>query len=123
MEIYQKYNENQWNSVNALLLLPSPCRIACRYSTLHPCNYKFMHCSIEPSDKHPIPQGGGGKQQLLIALALYLNLASLLTITGLLPPSSSVIGQSCSAAAFITILPTAELPVKKMYSHFCFNKN
>ena len=73
MEIYQKYSENQWNSVNALQLLPSPMSDSVPLFTLHPCNYKFMHCSIEPSDKHPIPQGGGGKQQLLIALALYLN--------------------------------------------------
>ena len=36
------------------------------------------------------------------------------TMTGLLPPSSSVTGVRCLAAASITTLPTATEPVKKM---------
>ena len=40
------------------------------------------------------------------------------TMTGDFPPSSSVTGVRCSAAAFMTTRPTAGLPVKKMWSHF-----
>ena len=39
------------------------------------------------------------------------RLASAATITGDLPPSSSVTGVRCSAAAFMTSDPTAPLPV------------
>ena len=38
------------------------------------------------------------------------------TTTGLLPPSSSVTGTRCSAAAFITCLPTAVEPVNTRWS-------
>lgn len=39
------------------------------------------------------------------------------TIVGDLPPSSRQTGVKCSAAAFITILPTRGDPVKKILSH------
>ena len=39
------------------------------------------------------------------------------TSTGLLPPSSSVTGVKCSAAARMTLFPTPTLPVKKIWSN------
>ena len=51
-------------------------------------------------------------------LAAIFIFASPNTITGLLPPSSSVTGVKCSAAFFITIFPTSEFPVKNILSNF-----
>ena len=73
MEIYQKYIENQWNSVNALLLLPSPMSDSVPLFN-SPSMQIQVHASLHRIIRHaPHPTGGGGKQQLLIALALYLN--------------------------------------------------